>query len=283
MVCVGRDSFAHKLYHQYYSIVMKVLAVLFLGLAASSFAFSRSSRKIPGGGRIIGGQDAAEGQFPYQIVLLHAGSYICSGSILASNVVITAAHCVVGVPPRNLQIIAGELDRASVSGHEQTVQVVRIVVHESYGVPSDLANDIALLFLSDTVPLVLNEFVQPIALPIQEQQTSGEIIISGWGITTPSGSLSNILQWVELPVVDDATCQGNYPEEVILPSMLCAGFPQGGRDSCQGDDGGPLVSVNTGYLAGLISWGYGCALPGRPGVSTEVSYFVNWINDQMTS
>lgn len=68
-----------------------------------------------------------------------------------------------------------------------------------------------------------------------------------------------------------------YPEEIVEESMLCAGFPEGGRDSCQGDSGGPLVSVEGGYLAGLVSWGYGCALPGRPGVNTEVAHFVDWI------
>lgn len=68
-----------------------------------------------------------------------------------------------------------------------------------------------------------------------------------------------------------------YPEEEIAEHMLCAGLAEGGKDSCQGDSGGPLAAVDGGYLAGLVSWGYGCALPRRPGVNTEVSYFIDWI------
>jgi len=262
---------------------MKFAAVLFLfGLVAISSALPRTFRKVPGGGRIVGGAPATPGQLPYQISLLYGGRHICGGSIIAQNVVVTAAHCVEGDSPRDLQIVAGEHDRSQTSGNEQTIQVVRIAVHEQYDVPTQFANDIALLFLSTTNPLVFDDFSRPVALPTQEQQTSVDIIVSGWGTTSQGGSLPNILQWVQLPIVSDETCRMNYAGETILDSMLCAGFPQGGRDSCQGDSGGPLVTVGANnYLAGVVSWGYGCAQPNYPGVNTEVSYFVNWINDKI--
>lgn len=129
--------------------------------------------------------------------------------------------------PREFQIVAGDLSRSQVSGHEQTIQVTRIVVHESYDSPSEFANDISLLFLSETNPLILNDYAQPIPLPTQEQQTTTDIIVSGWGTTTQGGSLPDILQWVRLPIVSDAECRNNYPGETILDSMLCAGFPNG--------------------------------------------------------
>jgi len=62
--------------------------------------------------------------------------------------------------------------------------------------------------------------------------------------------------------------------------MVCAGFPQGGIDTCQGDSGGPLYRRATDgslIVAGITSWGYGCALDGRPGVYGNVSFFADWI------
>jgi len=260
--------------------MVKVLPLILLGLVAVSSALPRRHRQVPGGGRIVGGQPATEGQLPYQVsVQTISGSHFCGGSIISSHVVVTAAHCVLGDSPRDIRIVAGELDRSSASGHEQTVNVIRIAVHEKYNSPSRFFNDIALLFLSNTNPLIFNDYVKPVPLPTQEQQTNGSIIVSGWGATQQGGGLPNVLQWVELPTVDDAKCAQQYSDETLDAHMLCAGFDQGGKDSCQGDSGGPLVSTDGGYLAGIVSWGYGCAQAGYPGVNTEVSYFIDWINE----
>ncbi|KAK3850688.1 hypothetical protein Pcinc_042621 [Petrolisthes cinctipes] len=73
----------------------------------------------------------------------------------------------------------------------------------------------------------------------------------------------------------------NFVQPIALPESghSASGETEGGKDSCQGDSGGPFVCNDTGsrYLAGIVSWGYGCARPNYPGVYTEVSYFIDWI------
>jgi len=254
---------------------MLKLAVFAL-LVASAVALPRIQRKVPGGGRIVGGEPATEGQLPYQISLLWRGSHICGGSIVGDSLVVTAAHCVVGDAPSDVQVVGGKHRRTVEGPNEQRRSVVRIVVHQQYD-DFDLFNDIALLHLGTAFTETM--YVKAIALPEPMFQTHpGDIIVSGWGTTQQGGQLADILQWVLLPTVSDETCRMNYPSETVLDSMLCAGYPQGGRDSCQGDSGGPLVTTaNPPVLVGVVSWGYGCAQPNLPGVNTEVSYFVNWI------
>jgi secreted trypsin-like serine protease len=102
-----------------------------------------------------------------------------------------------------------------------------------------------------------------------------DCIVSGWGTTSSGGSLADTLQKVTVPVVTDEVCRGAYGQSDIADSMICAGLDAGGKDSCQGDSGGPFMCGN--QLSGIVSWGYGCAVAGYPGVYTQTSYFVDWI------
>ncbi|MCL4132901.1 UNVERIFIED_CONTAM: hypothetical protein GTU68_048044 [Idotea baltica] len=161
-----------------------------------------------------------------------------------------------------LQVVAGELTLSIFEGIEQTRSVIQIIIHEDYN-PSYSLNDIALLKLEQT--LEFSSFVGPIPLPVQGESTNGNCIVS------------DILQKVTVPVVSDEECRRNYAGLEVADSMICAGYPEGGKDSCQGDSGGPMECG--GYLAGIVSWGRGCALAGYPGVYTETAYYVNWIKE----
>jgi len=259
---------------------MKFFAlVVVLGFIAAASAMPRTQRKMPGGGKIVGGEDAEEGQFPYILSLHYFGSHICGASIIGESLAVTAAHCVEGDAPSAIAVVAGKHHRTQTGPNEQRRQVTRIVVHEDYDSWS-FANDIALLFLSESEPFLYNDYVQAAKLPTQEQQSSGDLVVAGWGTTRQGGSLATILQHVTVPFVTDAECQSAYPQEDVIESMICAGLPEGGKDSCQGDSGGPISSVSDGYLAGIVSWGYGCAQAGYPGVYTETSYFIDWIARQ---
>ena len=91
-----------------------------------------------------------------------------------------------------------------------------------------------------------------------------------------------LLLQVSVQVFSDEECGLAYGASAISDSMMCAGMEEGGKDSCQGDSGGPLMCGGVPLeLSGIVSWGYGCAEPGFPGVYTQTSYFVDWIKNHM--
>ena len=128
-------------------------------------------------------------------------------------------------------------------------------------------------------PLEINDFVKPVTLPKQGQSTSGKCVVTGWGYINEDSESPKILQKVEVPTISDEECREVYGSHVILDSNLCCGYPEGGKDACREDSGGPLYC--NGYLAGVVSWGHGCGRPNYPGVYTEVSYYVDWIYESI--
>jgi len=216
----------------------------------------------------VGGSQATRGEFPW-IVSLRVGSHICGGTIVNANWIVTAAHCSDYAASR-YTVVAGEHNQNSNEGSEQSRTVSQVLRHPNYNA-NTFANDIALMRLS--TPLNFDTYVQPANIPSASFSPAANLVVAGWGTTSSGGSLSSILLKVTVPLVSTAVCQQAYGSD-IRAGMLCAGT--GGRDSCQGDSGGPLHSGNT--LVGVVSWGYGCAVAGYPGVYTSVPYFSSWIN-----
>ncbi len=104
-----------------------------------------------------------------------------------------------------------------------------------------------------------------------------EATVLGWGRIADGGDRSNYLRSVDVPVVGDADCKADY-DVYDSRTMVCAGYPEGGKDACQGDSGGPLVVGDT--LIGIVSFGDGCGKAGKPGVYTRVSAFTDDITEQ---
>ena len=97
------------------------------------------------------------------------------------------------------------------------------------------------------------------------------------------GSAPNDLQYVRVPKITNSQCNTSY-SGAITSSMLCAGYPNvGGKDACQGDSGGPYVCNDNGkaVIAGVVSWGNGCAHADFPGVYARVTTILNWIQSNM--
>uniref|UniRef100_A0A452Q945 Peptidase S1 domain-containing protein n=1 Tax=Ursus americanus TaxID=9643 RepID=A0A452Q945_URSAM len=157
------------------------------------------------------------------------------------------------------------------------------VLHPQYN-PGTLDFDVAVLELAR--PLGFNTFIQPVCLPlaIQKFPVGRKCMISGWGSTRegngelPAGVSGPLLQGPQ-------ACSALYNFS-LTDRMLCAGFLEGKVDSCQGDSGGPLAceeAPGVFYLAGIVSWGVGCAQAGRPGVYTRITRLKGWILDTMSS
>uniref|UniRef100_A0A182LYV2 Vitamin K-dependent protein C n=1 Tax=Anopheles culicifacies TaxID=139723 RepID=A0A182LYV2_9DIPT len=100
-------------------------------------------------------------------------------------------------------------------------------------------------------------------------------IVTGWG-KLGDGTFPMRLQEVHVPILANEEChnQTQYFRFQINDRMMCAGIPEGGKDSCQGDSGGPMhvfdAEANRFVIAGVVSWGFGCAQPRFPGIYARV-------------
>ncbi|XP_015773229.1 PREDICTED: suppressor of tumorigenicity 14 protein-like isoform X3 [Acropora digitifera] len=238
--------------------------------------------------RIVGGTEAPKGAWPWQAqVRTSSGFTFCGGTLVDPEWVITAAHCTAGRTSSNTRVRLGAHYRSgNAAGTEQDFKVERIINHESYKRPRGLAHDISLLKLSK--PAQLTRAVGMACLP-EYSNSLTEIDgkncwVTGFGTLSSGGSLAQVLMQVSVPIVTESTCRRAYGSS-IHDSMVCAGLARGGKDSCQGDSGGPLVCEANGrfFLEGVVSWGSGCASPGKYGVYSRVRYLRNWVDSKISN
>uniref|UniRef100_A0A8C0JCS9 Peptidase S1 domain-containing protein n=1 Tax=Chelonoidis abingdonii TaxID=106734 RepID=A0A8C0JCS9_CHEAB len=250
---------------------------------------SRACEQPKGSPRIVGGNDAENGSWPWQVSIREGSNHICGGSLIAESWVVSAAHCFDG-DKSAYHVNLGEYQLLNPSESLVSFPIKEIYRHPSY---TDMrsSGDIALVELE--TPVSFNEVIRPICLPASsvEFPAGMECWVTGWGNTQYGGSLTapKTLQEVQVPLIDRDTCNslfntGSYPDDPkeidpIKQDMICAGYPQGEKDACQGDSGGPLVCEldSTWLLAGVVSWGVECALPNRPGVYILLPPYADWI------
>jgi len=242
-------------------------------------------------GRIVGGTEAADGEFPFQVSLRSIGAlgstHFCGGSIIDEWWVLTAAHCCAGKRPGGVHVVAGGIKLNNFENEEEPRNLEQVISHPAYA-SSTISNDACLLKLKE--PFEWTEFVKPIALPepLQETAAGTEITVTGWGTLSEGGfNLPNVLHKVTMPVVSDEDCDAAYAQAGYgtEENMICAGVPEGGLDSCQGDSGGPffLDAGADSTLLGIVSWGIGCGRAGYPGVYAQTSYHIDWIMETMAT
>jgi uncharacterized repeat protein (TIGR01451 family) len=245
--------------------------------------------------RIVGGEEAQPGAWPWQVALWdmeYDEWWGCGGSLIGPNWILTAAHCVTSgsfvVPASSIGAAIGRHHVNSNEGY--VIGASAVLVHPLYD-HFTAGYDVALLRLTAAAPLSGAVAYVPLATVADAPAYApgAPAVTTGWGTREygtwdfPSG-----LYQVEAPIYDDDACTDDYSmiygEDVISDSMICAGVPEGGKDACQGDSGGPLVVRDGGNLwrqVGITSWGYRCAYPNAPGIYSRIPSFVDWIQREM--
>ncbi len=235
--------------------------------------------------RIVGG-DAVARSPSWMVSLQYGYQHFCGGTLIGRYWVLTAAHCLQNVSAEQMNILVGARDRSSTANTGADHVAERheadwYYVHPDYQ-PNNFLNDIAIIKLkraSELTPL-------PLADPSLTDSlgNQGALKVYGWGVTKMGDAdLPDVLQSVTVPFQTDERCQIIYREnEQYWEKFICAGEDSGGKDSCQGDSGGPLVKEINGEtaLVGIVSWGEGCALHSRYGVYTQVSAYLDWIEQR---
>ncbi|XP_055590878.1 CLIP domain-containing serine protease B4-like [Uranotaenia lowii] len=258
------------------------------------------------GNRVSGGNRTDLNGYPWTALLLLqpvVGQYVnygCGGALVSNQFVLTAAHCFEEIPKdmRVTKVRLGEWDILSdkdcvdglCSDDPIDVRIAGHIIHPEYIYEHNVAvhNDIALIKLER--PIEFTDFISPVCLPLAKdlrkiREAGRKFTVIGWGATERGMQIPRILgsQYklaVEVPGVSLKTCRRHYPN--MIESEMCAGG-ESGKDSCQGDSGGSLVTNVDGYWYqfGVVSYGLGCGLEGVPGIYTRVTSYLDWIHETM--
>jgi secreted trypsin-like serine protease len=226
--------------------------------------------------KIVGGTVTTTDRYPFTMQIADSTqSQFCGGTLVSPTKVVTAAHCVDWIEAAEVRVIGG---RTYLNGNDGTVRRVSDMwIHPDWD-PDVYHSDVAVLTLAKPMPYEPAPYVSGTAKPYA---TGAEARILGWGTTRENGPSSNRLRTALVPITSNATCNGSYPVLYDRSVMVCAGLPEGGVDTCSGDSGGPLI-IN-GRLAGITSWGNGCAREGYPGVYTRLTTFSDLVTEQINS
>ncbi|XP_044262181.1 serine protease snake-like [Tribolium madens] len=224
-------------------------------------------------------------------------SWLCGGSLISFNFVLTAAHCIHTLDHGEVKWVRlGDLDLKNTTeeADPRDIPVEHIYVHPKYKSSSHY-HDIALLKINRSSSVISHYFSA--ACLETEERSYDHLQAIGWGKTDYFGETSSHLLKVNLTTVPYRKCKQRFTSSRRLKvgindtEQLCAGDSEGG-DTCPGDSGGPLhykkMAFYSAFLGdidshfvvvGVTSFGKGCGIKDSIGVYTKVFSYLNWIED----
>uniref|UniRef100_A0A146M9E3 Phenoloxidase-activating factor 2 n=1 Tax=Lygus hesperus TaxID=30085 RepID=A0A146M9E3_LYGHE len=235
--------------------------------------------------------DSEFGEYPWQVAILkkdpQESVYVCGGTLIDHQHVITAAHCIKSYSAFDLRVRLGEWDvnhDVEFFPYEER-DVTQLTIHPDF-YAGTLYNDLAVLRL-DRPSSTNAPHISPACLPEPQADFSGaRCWTTGWGKDAfgDYGKYQNILKEVDVPVLSHHQCQSQLQQTrlgydfKLHPGFICAGGEEG-KDACKGDGGGPMVCERHGVwsVVGVVSWGVGCGQYGVPGVYVKVQHYLPWL------
>ncbi|XP_032086810.1 chymotrypsinogen B [Thamnophis elegans] len=257
-----------------------LLSCLALLGAASGCGVPAITPSISGYARIVNGEDAVPGSWPWQVSLQdNTGFHFCGGSLINENWVVTAAHC--SVRTSHL-VVLGAFDKSTPEEDVQIIKIAKVFKDPRYNMFTT-RNDITLIKLA--TPARLTAHVSPVCLPKATDAFPGGMmcVTSGWGYLHHTDKFSpDKLQQVALPLLTNQECKRFFGNRIV-DVMVCAGAA--GASSCMGDSGGPLVCQKNGAwtLVGIVSWGSATCSPSSPGVYARVTELLPFIESTLAN
>jgi len=229
------------------------------------------------GPRVVGGEDADPGEYPYFVSW--AGN--CGATVIHDDLLLTAAHC---KPLYSNEVVIGAYSRNPTDEDTVTGWITDRIEHPGYDKAS-WQYDIMLLKLYEPVP----NYIPRVTLNNDPQipRDGSEVTVIGMGRLGEDNDsgFPSILQEVNVNIVNTGTCNSApmYPDLIYDENMICAAVPNGGQDACFGDSGGPLLQNINGVMTqiGTVSFGIGCARSDKPGVYGRVSAAYDWIEEMI--
>ncbi|XP_072374467.1 chymotrypsinogen 2-like [Scyliorhinus torazame] len=236
---------------------------------------------VTGYARIVNGEEAVPGSWPWQVSLQSdSGWHFCGGSLINDNWVVTAAHC--GVSTADFVIVGAHDKSSKMELSQKSMSIAKVITHPKWS-SFTINYDVSVVKLAS--PVQFSRQVTPVCLAATADNYSAGMmcVTTGWGRTRAyPPQRPNNLQQAALPLLTNAECK-QYWGNKITDIMICAGAS--GASSCMGDSGGPLVCQknNAWNLVGIVSWGSGSCSTSRPGVYARVTELRGWIDETIAA